>query len=84
VEISPLGTSATTGLLYLPRVIVMMMENLVGWRLAGETEVPQSHLPDQGLNLGRRGGKPGTKCLSYGAATLNIKEDLQFLYHAVC
>jgi hypothetical protein len=26
------------GLLYLPRVI-MMMENLVEWRLAGETEV---------------------------------------------
>jgi hypothetical protein len=30
VEISPFGTSATTGLLYLPRVmVVMMMENLV-------------------------------------------------------
>jgi hypothetical protein len=28
VEISPLGTSATTGLLYLPRVIVMI-ENMV-------------------------------------------------------
>jgi hypothetical protein len=28
VELGPFGTSATTGLLYLPRVIVMM-ENLV-------------------------------------------------------
>jgi hypothetical protein len=36
--LGPLGTSATTVLLYLPRVIVML-ENLVEWRLAGETEV---------------------------------------------
>jgi hypothetical protein len=76
VEISPLGTSATTGLLYLPRVIVMMMENLVEWRSAGETEELgenllqrhfvhyKSHLP----NPGRRGGKPATNRLSYGAA----------------
>jgi hypothetical protein len=77
--LGPLGTSATTGLLYLPRVIVMM-ENLVEWRLVGETEVlgenlPQSHflhhkshLPDTGSNPVRRGGKPATNRLSYGAA----------------
>jgi hypothetical protein len=58
----------------------MMMENLVEWRLAGETEVlgenlPQrhsvhhkSHLTDPGLNPGRRDGKPATNRLSYGAA----------------
>jgi hypothetical protein len=68
------------GLLYLPRVIVMMMASLVEWSLAGETELlgensPQRHivhhksyLPDPGSNPGRRGGKPATNFLSYGAA----------------
>jgi hypothetical protein len=52
-------------------------------KLAGETEVlgenlPQRHCcpsqnptwPDPGLNLGRRGGKPATNRLSYGAAIM--------------
>jgi hypothetical protein len=65
--------------LYLPLVIVMM-ENLVEWRLAGDTEVfgenpPQRHFahhkstwPDLGSNPGRRDGNPATNRLSYGAA----------------
>jgi hypothetical protein len=69
--LGPLGMLDTTGLLYLSWVIVMI-ENLVEWRLAGETEVlwenlPQRHfvhrksyLPDPGSNPGRRGGKSVT------------------------
>jgi hypothetical protein len=57
-------------------------EFLVEWRLAGETKVlgkklPQrhfvhhkSHLPHPGSNPSRRGGKPATIRLSYGAAKL--------------
>jgi hypothetical protein len=57
------------------------VEKQMECRLAGETEVlgenlPQRHFcpsqnltwPDSGLNAGRRGGKPATNRLSYGAA----------------
>jgi hypothetical protein len=37
-KLDPLGMSATSGLLYLTRMIVRM-QNLVVWRLAGEAEV---------------------------------------------
>jgi hypothetical protein len=83
-----IGTAATPGLLCQPRMIVkMIVEKQMECRLAGETELfeenlPQRHFcpsqnptwPDQGLNPGRRGGKPVTNRLSYGAAkrdTLN-------------
>jgi hypothetical protein len=75
-----IGTAATPGLLCQPRVIVKMQMEC---RLTGETEVleenlPQRHFcpsknptwPDPGLNPGRRGGKPATNRLSYGAAYL--------------
>jgi hypothetical protein len=60
------------------RVIV---EQLVEWSLAGETEVlgetcPSATLsttiptwPDPGSSPGRRDGKPATNRLSYGAAS---------------
>jgi hypothetical protein len=78
-----IGTAATPGLLCQPRVIMMMMivEKQIECRLAGETEIlgenlPQRHFrpsqnptrPDPGLNPGRRGGKPATNRLSFGAA----------------
>jgi hypothetical protein len=77
-----IGTAATPDLLCQPRVIVkMIVEKQMECRLAGETEVlgeslPQRHFcpsqnltwPDPGLNPGRRGGKPATNRLSYGAA----------------
>jgi hypothetical protein len=78
------GTAATPGLLCQPRVIVKMIveKQEMECRLAGETEVlgenlPQRHFcpsqnptwPDPGLNPGRRGGKPATNRLSYGAAS---------------
>jgi hypothetical protein len=79
-----IGTAATPGLLCQPRVIVKMIVEkqmeCIGL-LAGETEVfgenlPQRHFcpsqnstwPDPSLNRGRRGGKPATNRLSYGAA----------------
>jgi hypothetical protein len=79
-----IGTAATHGLLCQPRVIVkMIVEKLVEWRLAGETEVLGENLPqphfcpsqnptwsDPGLNPGCRGGKPATNRLSYGAVFL--------------
>jgi hypothetical protein len=59
----------------------MIVEKQMECRLAGETEVlgenlAQRHFcpsqnptwPDSGLNPGRRGGKPATNRLSYGAA----------------
>jgi hypothetical protein len=79
------GTAATPALLCQTRVIVnMIMEKLMECRLAGATEVlgenlPQRHFclsqnptwPDQGLNPGRRSGKPATNRLSYGAASVH-------------
>jgi hypothetical protein len=45
-KLGPLGTSATSGLLYLPRVIVRM-ENLMELTLAGATEVLEENLPQR-------------------------------------
>jgi hypothetical protein len=78
-----IGTAATPGLLSQPRVIVkMIVEKQMECRLAEETEnlgeiLPQRHFcpsqnptwPDPGLNPSRRGGKPETNRLSYGAAS---------------
>jgi hypothetical protein len=64
---------------------MVIVEKLVEWRLAGETEVlgenlPQRYFcpsqnptwPDPGLNPGRRGRKPTTNRMSYGAASRTL------------
>jgi hypothetical protein len=43
-RLGPLGTSVTSGLLYLPRVIVRM-ENFVEWRLRGKPKYPEKTYP---------------------------------------
>jgi hypothetical protein len=55
----------------------MIVEQLVKWRLAGETEVLEKTCPSATLSTtnptwpdpGHRGGKPATNRLSYGAAS---------------
>jgi hypothetical protein len=73
---------ATPGLLGQPRVIVkMIVEKQMVCRLAWETEVLGENLPqrhfcpsqtptwlDPDLNPRRRGGKPATNRMTYGAA----------------
>jgi hypothetical protein len=71
-----ISTAATPGLLCQPWMIVkMIVEKQMECRLAGEN-LPQRHFcpsqnptwPDQSLHPGRRGGKPASNRLSYGAA----------------
>jgi hypothetical protein len=84
-----IGTAATTGLLCQPRVIVkMIVEKQMDCRLAEETEVlgeslPQRHFcPSQNPiwpDPGRRGGKPATDRLSYGAPPPRVY--VKFIYY---
>jgi hypothetical protein len=77
-----LGTVATTGLLYQPRMICdgdcgeiggikISRGNRSTRRIPAPApllSVTKSHMTRPGLNPGCRGGKPATNCLSYGAA----------------
>jgi hypothetical protein len=80
VRLSPLGTSATVGLLYQPRMIDDDDYGAVGGMRIGRENrsTRRKHAPvplctpqiphDLGSNPGRRGGKPASNRLSYGTA----------------
>jgi hypothetical protein len=76
-ETESLGTAATTGLLYQPRMIGDGDCGEIGGMKIGRANrstrknpAPAPLCPPQipGLNPGRSGGKPATNHLSYGAA----------------
>jgi hypothetical protein len=81
-----LGTATTTGLLYQPQMIgdadcgeTDGNEDWQGKPKYSEKTCPSATLSttnptwlDPGLNPGRRGGKPATNRLSYGAAITHI------------
>jgi hypothetical protein len=75
-------------------IVKTIVEKQMECRLAGETEIlgenlPQRHFcpsqnptwPDRGLNPGRRGGKPATNRLSYGAAFGGFKSSTMKSWH---
>jgi hypothetical protein len=80
VQLGQLGTAATDWPIVACTGWFMMMENLVEWRLAGETELlgenpPLSHFVHHKSHLTRPGiepRKPATNRLSYGAAWLQV------------
>jgi hypothetical protein len=84
-KLGPLGTSATSGLLYLPRVIVRMENRVQGKPKYSEKTYPSATFsttnptsPDPGSNPGRRGGKPATNLLSYGAVGHRLNSSSTF------
>jgi hypothetical protein len=63
VRLDPLGTAATIALLYQPQMMVTV-EQLVEWRLAGEIEVlgvnlPQRHFVHHKSHMTRPRLEPG-------------------------
>jgi hypothetical protein len=91
---SPLGTSATVGLLYQPRMIDDDDYGAVGGMRIGKGNRSTRRKPapvplctpqiphDLGSNPGRRGGKPATNRLSYGTARfLPIVTDYKVSLH---
>jgi hypothetical protein len=73
--------------------VLMMMEKLVEWWLAGETEVLGENLPQcrfvhhkphvlcPDANPGCYGGKPATNRLSYGTALLMSWKNMHAFFH---
>jgi hypothetical protein len=89
VRLSPLGTSATVGLLYQPQMVDDECGVVGGMRIGRgnrstrrkPVSVPlcPPQIPhDLGSNPGRRGGKPATNPLSYGTANVTGNSRCQF------
>jgi hypothetical protein len=86
VGLSPLGTAATSSLLYKFQMIDEGDCEAIGGMKIGRGNrstrrkpapaplcPPQSHMTRPGLKPGRRGGKPATNRLSYGAASTTVR-----------
>jgi hypothetical protein len=78
VRVSPLGTAATSGLLYQTRIVDDVCAAIGGIRIGrGKRSARRKpalvllclpQVPDLGSNPGRRSGKLATNRLSYGRA----------------
>jgi hypothetical protein len=93
VRLSPLGTAATTGLLYQPQILddgdcgaiggmKIGRGNRSTWRKPAPAPLCPPQIPhDQtpGSNTSRPGGKPTTNCLSYDVLELHETKPLQVL-----
>jgi hypothetical protein len=93
-RLSPLGTAATTGLLYEPQMIDDDDCGAIGGIKIGKgSRIPRKkptlaplcppQNPDPGSNPGRRGGKPVTNRLSYGAACFLVTLQTELLLSQV-
>jgi hypothetical protein len=97
VRLGPLGTAANTGLLYQPHMIDDDVCGTIGGMKIGRgnrstrrkptpaplcpPQIPYDQTP--GSNPGRRGGKPATNRLSYGAASYaaNVEQIVIGTFH---
>jgi hypothetical protein len=81
VQLGPLGTAATDWPI-VPARVIMMMENLVEWRLAGETEIlgesqPQRHFVHHKSHLSRPRINKNIKIVLY---SINIGLTVYVIY----
>jgi hypothetical protein len=89
VKLSPLGTAATTGILYQPTWQIMVtVEQLMEWRLARKQKYSEKTCLSVTLSTtnptwsdpGHRAGKPATDRPSYGSAYIPRTQSLNCTY----
>jgi hypothetical protein len=97
VRLSPLGTSATVGILYQTRMIDDDYGAVRGMRIgrgnrstrrkpcpSATSSTTNPTWPDLGSNPGRRGGKPATNRLSYGTALPRLLSRPRLVFLITC